>query len=173
MKKVKKIFSILILIGVITINTSAQQRSMPEIHSMMVYNFMKYIHWPPTSASGDFIIGVVGDKEVFNTLEKWYGTKSKGSQKIMIKQFNPSDDMSACHVLYVGRSKSSAFESINIALSGKSTLIVTDKSGLGKKGSAINFKTVNNKLKFELNQATMLSANLKVSSQLTGMAIII
>jgi len=173
MKTLKTTLAIL-LISIFAINSGyAQERTMPEIHSMMVYNFMKYVHWPPTSTNGDFVIGVVGDADVYATLTKWYGTKTKGSQKIVIKQFGSASDLSDCHVLYVGKSKSSAFASIKTAVAGKSTLIITDKSGLGKKGSGINFKTVNNKLKFELNQAAIASANLKVSSQLSGMAIMI
>ncbi len=174
MKILKTTFAVLVvLVGFTFTTASAQQRTMPEIHSMMVYNFMKYIHWPPSATSGDFVIGVVGDKEVFNTLTKWYGAKSKGSQKIVIKQFKSASDLTDCHVLYVGRSKSSTFSEVKTALVGKSTLIVTDKTGLGKKGSGINFKIVNSKLKFELNQAAIASANLKVSSQLSGMAILI
>jgi hypothetical protein len=52
-------------------------------------------------------------------------------------------------------------------------LIVTDKKGLAEKGSGINFKMEGNKLKFEMNQASIESANLKVSGQLTSMAILI
>ena len=173
MKNLKTIFAVLLITGTSFVSVSAQDRAMYEIHSMMVYNFMKYIHWPPTSTDGDFVIGVVGDQDVYATLTKWYGTKTKGTQKIVIKKFNSASEVSNCHVLYVGKSKSGAFEDIKTAITGKSTLVITDKSGLGKKGSGINFKTVNNKLKFELNQAAIASANLKVSSQLTGMAIMI
>jgi len=52
-------------------------------------------------------------------------------------------------------------------------LTVTDGNGLGQKGSCINFKVVDGKLKFELNQAVIGTSNLKVSSQLSSMAILI
>ena len=133
---------------------------------------MKYVHWPPTATSGDFVIGVIGDKNVYNTLTQWYGTKSKGAQKIIIKQFKSVAELTDCHVLYVARSKSGSFGDLKVALKGKPTLLITDKMGMGKKGSGINFKTVESKLKFELNQEAIASANLKVASQLTGMAII-
>ena len=124
MKTLKTFFAILVVIGIAVTTTSAQQRTMPEIHSMMVYNFMKYIHWPPTATSGDFVIGVVGDKEVFETLNKWYGTKSKGAQKIIIKQFNSASEISDCHVLYIGKAKSSSFADINATMNGKPTLML-------------------------------------------------
>ncbi|MFN7329218.1 MAG: YfiR family protein [Bacteroidota bacterium] len=52
-------------------------------------------------------------------------------------------------------------------------MVITDRNGLGAKGSCINFKTVDDKLKFELNQAAIETSNLKVSSALTSMAILI
>jgi hypothetical protein len=58
-------------------------------------------------------------------------------------------------------------------VAGKPTMVITDKNGLGEKGSNINFKTVGGKLKFELNQAAFDKNKLKVSSQLVSMAIVI
>ena len=170
--KLIKPFVLLVIMLVGSLNANAQ-RPMHEIHSMMLYNFMKYVNWPASQASGDFVIGVIGDTDVSGTLEKWYGTKQKGTQKIVIKAFNSVADISACHVLYVGSKSSGDFDDILAKLAGKSTLTITDRSGLGKKGSCINFKTVGGKLKFELNQASLDAASLQVSSQLTGMAILI
>jgi hypothetical protein len=42
--------------------------------------------------------------------------------------------------------------------------------GLGKKGSHINFVIQDGKIRFELNQTTILEAGLKVSSQLSILA---
>jgi ribosomal protein L31 len=134
---------------------------------------MKYVNWPPASTSGEFVIGVVGESKVHETLTKWYGAKSKGSQKIVIKEFANADAITDCHVLYIGKNKSGNLEGVLAKFAGKPTLIITDKTGLAKKGSGINFKTVNGKLKFEINQAAISNANLKISSQLTGMAILI
>ena len=165
---------IFVILGVVFISNLANaQRPMHEIHAMMLYNFMKYVNWPASVTSGDFVIGVLGDGDVHGTLSKWYGTKSKGSQKIVIKQFNSAADITECHVLYVGKKASGDFEAIKGKISGKSVLTISDKAGLGKKGSCINFKTVGGKLKFELNQSALEGASLKVSSQLTGMAILI
>jgi flagellar basal body rod protein FlgG len=75
--------------------------------------------------------------------------------------------------VYIDKSKSGEFAGINDKVKGKGTLVITDKNGLGEKGSAINFKTVDNKMKFELNQKVIEASNLKVSSALTSMAILI
>ncbi len=154
-------------------NTFAQDRPMHEVHSMMVYNFIRYVQWPDHATSGEFVIGVVGNTDMYNTLTIWYGGKPRGTKTIVIKKFNSASDVTDCHVVYLDKAKSGEFSDINDKVKGKGTLVITDKSGLGEKGSAINFKTVDNKMKFELNQKVIEASNLKVSGSLTSMAILI
>lgn len=118
-------------------------------------------------------MGVLGDDNVFNTLKQWYDGKPKGSKKYVIKKLSAAAESSDCQVVYIGKSKNRDFETIKTSTTGKSILTVTDGNGLGQKGSCINFRVIDGKLKFELNQAVVNGSNLKVSSQLSSMAILI
>jgi hypothetical protein len=151
----------------------SQDRPIHEVYSMMVFNFTKYVQWPDHATSGEFVIGVVGNTDIYNTLNGWYGGKPRGSKTYIVKKFNSEAEITDCHVLYIDKSKSGEFESLNDKVKGKGTLVITDKNGLGEKGSGINFKTVDNKLKFELNQKAIEASNLKVSGALSSMAILI
>ena len=154
-------------------STFAQDRPLHEVYSMMVFNFIKYIQWPDHDKAGEFVIGVVGNNDVYTTLSGWYGGKAKGNKTYVIKKFSSAAEVTDCQLVYIDRSKSGEFEAINNKLKGKGTLVITDKNGLGQKGSCINFKTVEDKLRFELNQQAVESSNLKVSSALSAMAILI
>jgi hypothetical protein len=154
-------------------STFAQDRPMHEIYTMMVFNFTKYVQWPDSDKPGEFVIGIVGNEEVYKTLSTWYNGKNKGAKTYVIKKFNNAAEVTECAVVYIDKSKSSEFDAINSKVKGKGTLVVTDRNGLGAKGSCINFKTVDDKLKFELNQKAIEATNLKVSSALTSMAIMI
>jgi len=169
MKKTTSLIFAVLLSG----SLEAQERPNHEIHAAMVYNFIKYVQWPDESQAGEFVVGVIGDDNVFNTLKQWYDGKPKGSKKYVIKKLASSGESSNCHVVYVGKSKNREFENIKTNTTGKSILTVTDGSGLGQKGSCINFKVVDGKLKFELNQGVVTDSNLKISSQLSSMAILI
>lgn len=151
----------------------SQNRPIHEVYSMMVFNFTKYVQWPDHATSGEFVIGVVGNADIYNTLNGWYGGKPRGSKTYIIKKFNSASDVTDCHVLYIDKAKSGEFEDVNDKVKGKGTLVITDKTGLGERGSGINFKTVDNKLKFELNQKAIEASNLKVSGALSSMAILI
>lgn len=173
MKQIKiKLIVIALLFGVVINKSFAQDRPMHEIHSMMVYNFIKYIQWPDNS-SDEFVIGVLGHDDVFQTLSTWYGGKLKGDKKFKIIKYDKNSDLKGCHVLYVANQSSKHFEDIQQKIDKSSTLLITDKPGLGQKGSAINFKKVNNRLAFELNQGVIDASSLKVSRQLSNIAIVI
>lgn len=167
----KLVCSLLMLLCIV--NAQAQERATHEIHAAMLYNFIKYVQWPNETEPGDFVVGVIGEENVFNTLKAWYDGKPKGTKKYVIKKLASSAEAVDCQVVYIGKSKSREFENVKTTIAGKSVLTITDGNGLGQKGSCINFKVIDGKLKFELNQATVTSANLKVSGQLTSMAIVI
>lgn len=166
--------ALLITIFMVSSALQAQQdRPLHEIYSMMVFNFTKHVQWPDHQESGEFVIGVIGNSEVYHTLESWYSGKARGNKTYVIKKFAKASDVTDCHVLFIDKTRSGEFDEANAKLRGKGSLIITDKNGLGAKGSSINFKTIDNRLKFELNQKAIETANLKVSGSLSSMAILI
>jgi len=172
MKTVKVFLAgMIMLVGSIAV--SAQDRPMHEVYSMMVFNFVKYVQWPAGDNSKEFVIGVVGNSEMYTTLTAWYGGKPKGNKTYVIKKFNNASEVTDCQAIFIDSSKSKEFDAINSKVAGKGTLVVTNGKGLGSKGSCINFKTVDEKLRFELNQQAIEASNLKVAGALTSMAILI
>lgn len=170
----KKVKALVVAVGVMIGSQSfAQDRPMHEVYSMMVFNFIKYVQWPDHDKSGEFVIGVIGNQEIYNTLNTWYAGKAKGAKTYVIKKFSSASEVENCHVVFIDKAKSGEFEAVSSKVKGKGTLVVTDRNGLGAKGSCINFKTVDEKLRFELNQQAIEASNLKVSGALTSMAILI
>lgn len=168
----KKLVVLVLAFCIISV-AQAQEKPMHEIHSAMLYNFIKYVQWPNEGDGSEFVVGVLGDDEVFNTLKQWYDGKPKGTKKYVIKKLGSATEANTCSVVYLGKTKSGQFDEVKGATVGKPILTITNGNGLGQKGSCINFKVMDGKLKFEMNQGTFSAANLKVSSQLTSMAILI
>lgn len=144
-----------------------------KFHSVFIYNFTRYIQWPPAEQQGDFVIGVLGSSGIIPHLEKMAETKRAGNQKFVIKKFNSVDEVTKCHMLFIPDNQSRHFGAAQSKLSGQPTLFISEKPGMGKEGSIINFIIVDGKYKFELNQSAAKSRNLKISSELTKFAILI
>lgn len=172
MKKVSKVLVIVALLAY-GFNLSSAERPMHEIHSMLMFNFIKYVEWPEQTKSGDFVIAVVGSEDVYNTLVNFYAKRPVKGQNVKVIGTKDVNSLGNAHVVYLASNASKEFETVLNKYNSKPTLLITDKSGLGKKGSCINFQEVGGKLKFEINEASIEGNNLKVSSQLASMGILI
>ena len=171
MKRILPVLTFLLVSGLA--GFAQTEKPMHEIHAQMIYNFIKYIQWPNDSEPGEFVVGIIGEDDVFNTLKSYYDGKPKGAKKYSIRKLSGAEEASTCAVVYIGKNKSGQFENVKNSVTGKPILTITDSFNLGKKGSCINFKVIDGKLKFELNQASVTSSTLKVASQLSSMAIVI
>lgn len=171
MRRVKKLILGLIVGFLLTNSVTAQKT---KYQSIFIYNFSKYIKWPDDFNEGKFVIGVHGNSEIQNDLESMVATKKQTSGLVMeVKIFSSLSDLSECNLLFITSKFCNRIQEIQHAILGVPTLIVTDKSGMAKKGAAINFIEKDGKIKFELNQSTAESLGLRVSSSLVSLAILI
>jgi hypothetical protein len=172
MKRISRVF-IVIALMVFGFSLKSGDRPIHEIHSMLMFNFIKYVEWPAETKSGNFVIAVVGDENVASTIQNFYANRTVKGQNVKVVSANDVNEVNNAHVLYLSSNKSREFDVVKEKFTGKSTLMITDKSGLGRKGSCINFQEINGKLKFEINQESIKGNNLKVSNQLSSMGILI
>lgn len=166
----KKLYTTLVAFLIISSSVFCQSGS-TKYQALFMYNFTRYIEWPASYSSGDFIIGVLGQGSITNDLNELTSGKFVGTQKITVKQLSDINDASKCHLLYVSRSFINQFGDIVTKLQGKSTLLITDKPGMSEKGAGINFVIDDGKQKFEVNRNTIEKSGLKINSKLLDMAV--
>ena len=174
----KKLISI-VLIVILTISTaftpttsSLNTDTNAKIKAVFIYNFTKYIEWPEEYKTGEFTIGILGENSaLFSELDKMSKVKKVSNQSFVIKSFTDPSQLDNPHILYIPEDSTDQLKKAIDRLKGKSTLIVTEKPGLAKQGSAINFVVQGSRQKFELNKANVTQRNLKVASALENLAI--
>jgi hypothetical protein len=162
----------LFLFALLTFGTkSFAQVNNHKIHSIFIYNFAKYTQWPASVKSGDFVIEVLGRSPLADELERVVANKMVGTQKIVVRRVTSPDQVSASHMVVVPATESRHFETVQARLKGKPSLLITEKPGLGQKGSGINFVIREDKWSYELNQASLAENGLKVSVEISKLAI--
>lgn len=168
-KRCQILFLIAAILFVATGTAKAQQVDY-KYHTVFMYNFTKYIKWPENASGNEFVIGILGTSPITGHLEKMAQSKTVNGKPIVVKTFNNSTEVAGCHMLFLPEAKSSELISLRQILSAKPTLIISEKDGLGQKGSDINFIVNNGRWNFELNQASVDMHQLKVSAELTKFA---
>lgn len=168
----KKLSPYLLLLFVVISSLSIKAQN-EKFKSLFMYNFTKYIEWPASKHSGDFVIGILGNTPMKKELETIASKKQVGSQPINVKVFNSITDIGSCHILYMPPEKSSSLSSVLKKVNGKGVLVITDKPGLARKGAGINYVLKGGHQDFEINKSAMTTQNLKINSALFSLGTVV
>lgn len=144
-----------------------------KLHSVFIYSFTRYVQWPDAYNQGDFEILVLGDSPILDELKAMAQAKKVGDRTIKVTKINSVAEIRKCNILFVSVAKSAQIADVLGKVNTQPILVVTEEAGLGEKGSDVNFITKDGKLAFELNQSAINKQNLRVSNELSRLAILI
>lgn len=144
-----------------------------SVYANIVYRFTKYIDWPEQYKNGDFIIGVIGESELFDELKKLTRNKKVGNQPIVVKYLSPNAKNYSAHILFVSDHESGKLKRIAEVTEGKPILIVSERYSLISKGSCINFIIVGDNLKLEFGKSNIENRKLNIASELLNLGTIV
>jgi hypothetical protein len=159
----KRILQFLVALIFFTFHLSAQEE---KAISAAIYNFTRYVEWPASDASGDFIIDVIGHKSVYEKLKEMTAGKTVGKQNIVVRFIESVNGISNSHILFLGFWQSKDIAGVVEKISKFHTLLISEKDGLIESGAGINFVIRNSQIKFEIKRANIQKYGLTLSKEL-------
>lgn len=168
----KIIFTLFVLLNTAS-RAQAQQDINYAVHANIIYRFTKYIDWPEDKRSDDFIIGIVGDTPLYDELKSFVSNKTAGGRKIVVTKFLSSATSFNCQILFIADAESASLKKIVTRIANAPILLVSESEGLAHKGSCINFITVQERLKLEINKTNIEQHNLGVATELLNLGVLI
>lgn len=141
-------------------------------HPIFIYNFSKYIEWPPAAAGSDFVICVVGSDEAYQQMVNISQKKKTiKNQNLVVKKYTTLEEVRESNIVFVTRDAKVSSKEIENRLSQQGTLIITEHQGMAEQGAHINFiATADSKIGFELNTTSTQNAGLRVAGTLATLA---
>lgn len=158
---------VLFALGVMmSTNANAQ---MAKFEALYLYNISRYVEWPASFNSSNFVIGVVGyNPDLIDNLKAIAGSKTIQGKKVIIKPISSVSQGSSCHILFFSKGSESKLASYKEA--SKNSLLITKANGSLKRGADLNFFVANDKLKFELSKGNIESKQMNISTSLVQLA---
>lgn len=163
----------LLVIVFLVFNTVGGIAQNYKMHTVFIFSFTRYIQWPDNYNAGDFEILVMGDSPIVDELKSMAQAKKVGDRAIKVTRINAPSEIRKCNILFIPASKSGQITEVMGKVTSQSILVVTEEPGLGAKGSNVNFIIKDGKLAFELNQGAASKQGLKISNELSRLAILI
>jgi hypothetical protein len=171
---------VLALMAVLVFGTSPggmAQDSAPteyQIKAAFVYNFAKFVEWPPgafASPSSPIVIGVLGQNVFGDNLEKTIAGKAINNRPLQFKMFDSVTAATNCQILFISSSEKDHFDKIIAGLQNTSVLTVSEDAHFIAAGGMINFVIESNKIHFQIDNDVAKKAGLKISSKLLSLAV--
>ena len=143
-----------------------------KVKAAFLYNFAKYVEWPPEAFPSDhspIVVTILGSPPLSDAFDAIRG-KSVKSRKLDIRQAGRMEDVGASHILFVCDSERQRTAQIVESVSNKSILTISDMKNFAKSGGMISFITIEGKIRFDINLESARRSGLKISSQLLKLA---
>ena len=145
-----------------------------QLKAAFIYNFAKFIDWPPEAFANEkspFVIGILGDDPFGNNLRDTVNGKAINTHPVTIQAFRDASDATGCHMLFISRSLKEKFPEIIKKLQGTSVLTVSETEQFIEAGGMINFVEDAKKIRFQINETAAKAAKLRMSSKLLSLAL--
>lgn len=154
----------------------AQAQSQPteyQIKAAFLFNFAKFVEWPPEAfaeTNSPIVVGVLG-KNVFGTdLETIIRDKTVNNRRFEFKNFSSASEAAHCHILFISPSEKENLKKIVEGLNKASVLTVSETDQFIQAGGMINFFLQDSKIRFQISDDAAKKAGLKISSKLLSLA---
>jgi hypothetical protein len=143
-----------------------------QVKAAFIYNFAKFIEWPPgvfPDSQAPLVLCIVG-VDPFGLALDTLQEKTVKDRKLVIHKSTQVGDLASCHMAFICASEKERLAQLLNVLQQAHVLTISDGESFLQAGSIIDLITVNNKIGFEINMDAAQRAGLTISSQLLKLA---
>ena len=143
-----------------------------KVKAAFLYNFTLFVEWPAEAfarSDSPLTICVLGKSPFGDALDS-LKSKTAKKRKLMVRQISTVQEMGSCQVLFVSISEKMHLPNILTTVKNQKVLTVSDMDGFAQAGGIINFVTLDDKVRFEINLKAAQQSRIKIRSQLLKLA---
>jgi hypothetical protein len=144
-----------------------------SVKAAFLYKFLGYAEFP-ASAFGEpgspVVIGVVGADEMAAELGRIVAGRTVNNRPVLVKTLRDNEAPSGVHLLFVAGADSARVARVLKAAQPSPMLLVTESENGLQLGSVINFKVVDERVRFDVSLEAADKNNVKLSSRLLTVA---
>jgi hypothetical protein len=147
-----------------------------QIKAAFLFNFAKFIDWPPgsfASPQAPFSICILGKDPFGRSIDDALQGKSIGEHAVIIQRVKEAGDARHCQIVFAGGSESRNVGEILERVRGANVLLVGEADGFAASGGTIQFTLEENHVRFLINIDAADRGGLKFSSKLLALAKIV
>lgn len=141
-----------------------------SVKAAYLFKFLGYVEFPaPAEAGGPLVVGVLGADDVAAELTRITAGRTVGGRPIAVRSVRENEALGGMHMLFVGAEGAPLAKLLRSAAQSGVLGVTEDENGL-QQGAVINFRIVEDRVRFEVSLPAAERSNLKLSSRLLSVA---
>jgi hypothetical protein len=144
-----------------------------SVKAAFLVKFLDYTEFPLAAfadAAAPLVIGVLGSDEVAAELRRIAARRNVQSRTVSVKIVRENEAAAGVHLLFVGGSDAARVRGVLRADRPAPMLVVTEAENGLRQGSVINFKLVEERVRFDVSLEAADRHGIKLSSRLLSVA---
>jgi hypothetical protein len=144
------------------------------VKATYLYKFQPFVTWPAQafpSPDAPFTLCIVGNRPFGPLLERVVDGQRAGGRNVAVLRLTTVSPDDHCQILYVGAGDAVTVKQLAAPVAGMPVLTVTDSIGDSGAKGMINFVVVDNRVRFEIDDAAAKQSGLTISSKLLSLAV--
>ena len=140
-----------------------------QLKAAFLYNFTKFIEWPPSrfaDGNSPIVVGVLGRNSFSDELEKIVKDRTVNGRAITVRVVTEAAEVPAVHLLFIPAAEETRLP----PAAWQQATVVGESEALAARGSTITFVQAGGKVRFEINIAAAERSGVKISAQLQKLA---
>jgi hypothetical protein len=155
---------------------AAQPNLEYEVKAAFLYNFAKFIEWPPKAFAQDdapLVFCVLGENPFQDKLGRVVNDRTANGRRIVVQPMPPGAQTEGCHLVFVAAAEDDRVARLVHTFhsaQGAPVLTVGESDRFAGAGGMIRLVVDEGRVRFDINAAAAERAGLKLSSQLLKLA---
>lgn len=143
-----------------------------SVKAGFLYKFLGYVDFPagPLDPGAPYVVGVVGADDIAAELTRLTAGRLINNHAVVVRQLQGAEPAGGLHLLFIGAQDGADEAALVKAAQPAGVLTVTESATGIESGSVINFRLVDDRVRFEVSLAAADRARLKLSSRLLSVA---
>jgi YfiR/HmsC-like len=141
-----------------------------DVKATFLYNFTKFVEWPPSAGDETFRVCAVADAAFVASLDRTLANESIEGRQLVRLDPRSAEEARHCAILYVGSGYAERGAPLLAAVRDLPVLTVGEGPQFLKQGGTIRFFLDNNRVRFDISLRAAQRSGLKVSSKLLRVA---
>ena len=147
-----------------------------QLKAAFVFNFAKFVEWPPETFSGPrdpIVICILGANPFGDALRQAVNGKAVEDRKPVVRQISEVRQAGGCQILFISSSERKRLRAVLAEIKSSGILTVGDTGNFAAEGGVINLKLEDGRIRLQVNVEAADRQGLRISSKLLSLAQIV